>query len=140
MASDCQVCGKPAAGEGFVEGTKVPLCEKCSNYASSFAYYKEYQDFVNERKFAQKPSYSTPSFGTPKPRPVKGGVLVEDFGKRIMQGRNKINISRKDLANKIFIQERELDGFEQQKFKPTDVIIKKLEIALGIVLTEVEED
>src|SRR3989344_6797903 len=106
---ECQVCGKPAAGEGFVEGTKVPLCESCSAYASNFAFYKEYQYFLNERKFS-KPSYSQ----KPLPqKPVsKDGELAEDFGKRIMKARERQSLSRKDLARKILIQEKELEGFE----------------------------
>ncbi|MEM4255139.1 MAG: hypothetical protein QXR53_02300 [Candidatus Norongarragalinales archaeon] len=128
MRVDCQVCGKPAAGLGFVEGARVPLCETCSAYSSGFEVFKNYSPPKHAKVFSQvlKPSLS------------KSGEkeLAEDYGKRIMQAREKLSLSRKDLARKLFIQEKELEGFEHQKFKPGEATIKKLEFALGISLLE----
>lgn len=133
MALDCQVCGKPAAGEGFVEGAKVPLCETCSEYSSDFSVYKSYSP--PKKIIRAFPSYSQPKPAQPA---AKAGEmqLVEDYGKKIMQGRAKKGLSRKDLAHKLLIQEKELEGFEQQKYKPGEATIKKLEFALGISLLE----
>jgi putative transcription factor len=139
---ECHVCGKPAAGEGIVEGVRVSLCEICSSYASSFAFHPEYQDFVQKKKFEKTPSYASQSqkiFHLSSPKPKVEGELAENYGKRIMQARDKKGLSRKELAQKIFIQEKELEGFEQQKFKPNETTVKKLEFALGITLTEAVE-
>ncbi len=126
MALDCQVCGKPAAGEGIVEGARVPLCENCSAYSSGFSVYKTYQ--------IPKAMQSQQAF-KPKAKPGER-ELVEGYGRKIMQAREKLMLSRKELAKKILIQEKELEGFEQQKYKPGETIVKKLEFALGISLLE----
>ena len=134
MSADCQVCGKPAAGEGTVEGANVPLCEDCSSYASNFSFYREFLDSVRDKQFSKRPPQLSP-----KPSGGKGFgefELVEDYGKKIMQAREKQGLNRKTLARKIMIQEKELEGFEQQKYKPNERIVKKLEFALGISLTE----
>ena len=143
MFAECQVCGKPAAGEGTVEGTKVPLCERDSAYSSNFAYSKEFEDFIRDKDKAKaKPSYSAPP-GMQKPavrvQASGEGELAEDYGKKIMQARSKLGMSRKDLAHKLMIQEKELEGFEQHKYKPSEAIVKKLEFALGISLMETSE-
>ena len=146
MEADCQVCGRPAAGEGTVEGAKVPLCETCSAYSSNFSLYQEYRDFIaeKERKLSKPHGYSQPSAPAqqkqaPAAKPKGEGELLEDYGKKIMQARERQKLSRKELARKILIQEKELEGFEQQKYKPSQVAIKKLEFALGISLTEQQE-
>ncbi|HLD62924.1 MAG TPA: multiprotein-bridging factor 1 family protein [Candidatus Norongarragalinales archaeon] len=130
MGLDCQVCGKPAAGEGFVEGARVALCEVCSEYSSGFQVFKTY--------VPPKPKYSLPPAVRPAvSRKPQGELqLAEDYGKRIMQAREKQGLSRKDLAKKLLVQEKELEGFEQQKYKPGEATIKKLEFALGISLLE----
>ena len=142
MGAECQVCGKPAAGEGTVEGARVPLCEVCSNYAGNFSFYRGFVEEMQKAKAAKmKPSYASPAPAKPqvsKPKANEKGELLEDYGKRIMQARDRQGFSRKDLARKLLIQEKQLEGFEQQKFKPDQSTIKKLEFALGIKLTELE--
>lgn len=120
---DCHVCGKTAAGQGAVEGTRVPLCEKCSVYSSNFAYYAQIAP-------AKQHASLVKGFRSSE------AELSEDYGKRIMQAREKLGLSRKELARKILIQEKELEGFEQQKYKPGEATVKKLEFALGIRLFE----
>ena len=139
---ECHGCGKQAAGEGLVEGVMVSLCETCSSYASSFAFHPEYQALMQKKKFEKTPSYSSgpqKSFIPPAPKKKIEGELAENFGKKIMQARDKKGLSRKELAQKLFIQEKELEGFEQQKFRPNENVVKKLEFALGITLTEAVE-
>jgi len=127
---DCQVCGKPAVGEGFVEGARVALCEVCSEYSRGFQVFKTY--------VPPKPKYSPlQAAGPAVARKPQGELrLVEDYGQKIMQARGKQGLSRKDFAKKLLVQEKEVEGFEQQKFKPGEAMVKKLEFALGISLLE----
>ena len=153
MEAECQVCGRPAAGEGTVEGARVPLCETCSAYSSNFSFSREYEDFMLEKeRKTSKPKYygststsaSTPGSASKQSapaakKPAGEGELLEDYGKKIMQARERQKLSRKELARKLLIQEKELEGFEQQKYKPSQAAIKKLEFALGISLIESQE-
>ncbi len=137
MSVECQVCGRPAVGEGKVEGTKVPLCENCSAYSGEFTVYKNAFPAPKPKSFQYSSYSSGQARQQPAPRAAQGEMeLAEDFGKRIMQARGRQGLSRKDLAKKMLIQEKELEGFEQQKFKPGEAIVKKLEFALGIKLRE----
>ena len=137
MALECQVCGKPAAGEGTVEGTRVPLCDRDSAYSGNFSFFKDFVETMQAKAEKARPSYSLPLQHAPaKPKSEDSGELAEDYAKRIMQARSKLGLSRKELAQKIFIQEKELEGFEQSKYKPSGTIVKKLEFALGVKLTE----
>lgn len=142
MVLDCQVCGKVAIGEGSVEGAKVPVCERCARFASDFVMFKIPAAPSKPKAYAlQSSSKGMASSQAARPSAGSAGSggemeLAEDYGKRMMQAREKLGLTRKDLAKKLFIQEKELDGFEHQKFKPNEGLVKKLEFALGVSLRE----
>ena len=65
-------------------------------------------------------------------------MLADDFGKIIHDARLSKNLSRLQLAEKVFIRENELAGFEENRLKPVESVAKKIEYALGVKLLSEE--
>ena len=61
---------------------------------------------------------------------------MEEYGATISRSREKIGLSRKELAESLFIRETLLMRIETEKVRPNDEIIKKLEKTLEIDLME----
>ncbi|MFH0834933.1 MAG: multiprotein-bridging factor 1 family protein [Candidatus Micrarchaeota archaeon] len=121
---ECQTCGKNAAGEGLVEGARVPLCERCAGYADDFSYYAP-------PKTAKKKPNELPA------KAVRVSMeIADDYGKIIARARDARGMTRKELAAKLFIHENELASFEESRIKPSETLAKKLEFALGVKLFE----
>ncbi len=134
--ADCQICGKPAVGEGKVEGARVPVCRRCAGYAVGFVLFKPVPSLQKARPGPALQSSSLVLPSAPA-RPSSGEMeLVEDFGRKMMQAREKQGLTRKELARKMLLQEKELEGFEQEKFKPGEGVVRKLEFVLGVSLRE----
>ncbi|MDP2717911.1 MAG: multiprotein-bridging factor 1 family protein [Candidatus Micrarchaeota archaeon] len=122
---DCQICGREAVGEGFVEGAKVPLCGRCMDHATRFDVYDAY-----------KP---------PKPvkqaqRPETVEHYVEDWNGKLKSAREAKDFQRGELGNKVFISETDIKAFEDGRRKPTPAQLEKLERLLGVslVVSEIE--
>lgn len=66
--------------------------------------------------------------------------LVDNFGKIIKNSREKMNISRKELAKKIKIKENILRRIESENLIPEKELAKKIEKELGIkILQKIDE-
>jgi len=120
---ECQTCGRNAAGEGVVEGARVPLCERCSGYADDFSYYAP-------------PTVKKKPNALPAKAICVSREIVDDYGKVIARARDSRGMTRKELAAKLFIHESELASFEESRIKPSETLAKKIEFALGIKLFE----
>lgn len=120
----CQICGKEAVGEGFVEGAKVPLCNLCLDFASKFDVYDEYKPPVAEKKFA------------PKPQVVER--FVDDWTQKIKSAREKKGWDRSELGKRLFISETDIKAFEDGRRKPEPSQREKIERELGVSLIESE--
>lgn len=64
--------------------------------------------------------------------------IVEDFGGVIVRAREKLGLSRQQLANQLFVMENVLERIEHGHLVPDLKTAQKLERALGIKLV-VEE-
>jgi len=136
MVEECYTCGKPSVGIGIVEGTRVALCERCAQYARNFAFYRrEAPKKSAEAQTAFKPS---PMRREKKARGKEIDFVV-GFGKILLQAREKIGLSRKQLGEKLFIREQEIAAFEEGRLKPVETIARKLERFLGVKILEEEE-
>jgi len=65
--------------------------------------------------------------------------LVEDYYKRIQQGRNKLGWNQEQLGQKINERKSVISQLENHSMKPDDKLVRKLEKALSIKLMEVIE-
>lgn len=114
----CQVCGKQAVGEGYVEGARVPLCPNCVQYGSRFQVYDEYK----------------PRAPAPRPRLQDDVHFIDDAGAAIKSAREAKGWDRAQLGKRLFISETDIRAFEENRRKPTPAQVEKLEHELGITL------
>ena len=116
LAEYCQVCGKPASTEAFLEGARVWLCAKCLRFGKTVA--------VRPRM--------------PQARLGSSGEMeeIENPGEAVKRAREARRISVGDLAKKIFVNEKELMKIERGELVPSEGVARKLERELGIKLLE----
>ncbi len=127
----CEICGREIT-RGFLielEGAKLIACDRCASRGTIIR--RVYADRP-ERKRPQKHEENTEK---------KELVLVENYGKKIREAREKAGISREELAKKLHIREGYLHKIEEEELTPTDDVAKKLEKMLKIKLyKELNED
>ncbi|MCX8163434.1 MAG: multiprotein bridging factor aMBF1 [Candidatus Micrarchaeota archaeon] len=123
---ECESCGKKIENNQFylvlIEGAKLNVCKECSSLG----------------KILQRPIFST---DTKNKKPISSSTLsepeyelVEDFGKKISQARQKLGISLAVLAERLAQKESYLERIEKEKTIPPLSLVKKLEYELGVKL------
>lgn len=118
MAETCQVCGKQAVGEGYVEGARVPLCPTCVQYGERFSPYQQFQ----------------PKPAAPRAHLREDDHFIENAGLAIKSAREAKGWDRAQLGKRLFISETDIRAFEEDRRKPTPAQVEKLEHELGIKL------
>ncbi|MEM5803430.1 MAG: multiprotein bridging factor aMBF1 [Candidatus Aenigmatarchaeota archaeon] len=120
---ECNICGKDEDEliKIKVEDAIIDVCKNCSSFGQ----------VIIEKK---------------KEIPIKEEIeeeeyeLVDNFGKIIKNSREKMNISRKELAKKIKIKENILRRIESENLIPEKELAKKIEKELGIkILQKIDE-
>jgi putative transcription factor len=117
---ECEICGAEEAGFFIlIEGAKLHVCSNCAKHGKVLS--------------------------APAPMPqrrlsvIRGETerdIVADFGRRIREARDKMNIERKVLAELVNEKESFLDRIEAERTIPNETLALKLEKALGIKLFE----
>ena len=114
---ECDICGRPAIGEAFVEGARVRVCSQCARHG---------------RMIAQPTP--TPS-KTLAPKPLAPELeLVEDYGKTIRKAREARGLSLEQLGQQLGIRAQEIQHMEEGKLRPPEKDCRKLEAFLKIKL------
>lgn len=140
---DCEICGKTVEKTTTIDidGTQFDVCADCVSLGKkielpeeSFIERKNFQ----RKEFKQKPQSFSPSrpqnyFSPPS---LIASTLIEGYGKKIMQARQRKNLTLKELALKIYEKESVVQRIEAEKFKPSDKVIIKLQKELETKLTE----
>jgi len=140
----------------LIDDTQFDVCENCSSlgkklevedsreetFEKSFSKNKS-SDFSerfdrNRMDFSEKrfPSKTPPNFPQQK---LEASTLIEEFGKKIMQARQRKGLKLEELAKNIFEKESVIQRIEAEKFTPSEKMIKKLEKELEINLREEKE-
>ncbi|MBI5226913.1 TIGR00270 family protein [Candidatus Micrarchaeota archaeon] len=114
----CQICGKEAVGEGYVEGAKVPLCHTCAQYGNRLQLYQQFQ----------------PPKPAPKVHLKDEQHFIENAGSTIKSARELKGWDRTQLGKRLFISETDIRAFEDDRRFPTPAQVEKLEHELGIKL------
>jgi putative transcription factor len=121
--SYCELCGCQITGEVIpitVENVVMKVCRPCSKHG---------KPYVAEQKKKIKPkeifTYSLPS-------------VREDYSRIIKEGRERLGLTESELGSKISEDGSVIKLLEQSKFKPGEVLAKKLEVLLGISLFKEE--
>ena len=145
MFDECDICGRETQVNRYrIEGAEVVACASCgrhgtlieephrpsvknSTYKGSYPPLNTGKSFTPKRKSPPQRKFSN----------QKGDkVLIEHYGRAITAARDKMGITRQELAKSLFIRETLLTKIEAENIRPSDEVIKKIEKALNIVLFE----
>jgi len=137
---ECEICGMDRYTRPVEkEGAKLYLCSDCGGYARpNFTKpgFKPNTGYRNRPSFNNRPYSGPPRDDRPRFDPNLVKDLVEDYGVKIGQARQKANLKIEELARELFISASYLQKIEGGKFKPDNMTAKKLEKRLNIVLFE----
>ncbi|MFH1106420.1 MAG: multiprotein bridging factor aMBF1 [Candidatus Micrarchaeota archaeon] len=132
MVDECHVCGRPASGRGVVEGVTVWLCRSCMSLGMPVS---GPQTTGTASNFQPAKAFAKPAYTAPRPQlKPKEHSIVEDYAAAITHAREKLGLTRKQLANQLFIMENVLERIEHGHLTPDLKTAQKLEKALGIRL------
>lgn len=144
MSDVCDLCGNRAFLKKYrIEGAEVLACAQCGKFGTPI-------ETPPPRRRA-RPTGSLGQTTTPRSdggpsrsggqRPPSRRVneelrLMDGYGEAIAKARQKLGLSRKELAENLFIRETLLLRIESEKVRPKDELVKKVEKALDISLME----
>lgn len=146
MAYDeCDICGRETQVFRYrIEGAEVIACANCgkhgiliedktSSSSKNQTFKGAYPNLKSEKSVSPKPKEQPQqSFSGQKGEKV----LIEHYGRVITAAREKMGITRQELAKSLFIRETLLTKIEAENIRPADEVLKKIEKALNIVLFE----
>jgi len=131
----CEVCGRRIMGppyKAMIEGAKMLVCNECSKLGSIYWEAKTEPRLKKISKRLPQPVIA------PRKQPsitVEESVeLVDDFGVKVRQAREKLGMSHEDLGKKISEKVSVLRKIESRKMTPDNLLIEKLQHALKISL------
>lgn len=110
-----------------MEDTILEVCEKCLRYGEAIA--EPVQISVTRKKQIM-----------PLPSVEEENVIVDNYGKLIIEARKKKNLTREEFAKKIKERESVIRRVEREEMEPNDVLTEKLERFLEIKLKKPYEE
>lgn len=124
---ECTLCGRNVNKLFLteVEGSKIEVCELCGKFGSVIEEVRPKLEKIIKKEI--------PKLEEPEE------ILKSNYGKLIMQVRQKMGLERKDFASKINEKESIIKRVESQQMTPDEKLQKKIENFLDIKLTEVYE-
>ncbi|MFQ6119020.1 MAG: multiprotein bridging factor aMBF1 [Methanosarcinales archaeon] len=130
----CELCGKEIKGKAHyvkIEGSELNVCDRCVQYGQEID------------KWAPVSRKVTPTKRMIKTRKQKRDIfdkitdeIVSDYNIIIREAREKHGLTQDELALKIKEKASLIKKIERGEIIPEDSVIKKLERALDIKLTE----
>ena len=125
----CDLCGKDGPlFHMLTEGTEFDVCKGCAKFG---------------KVVARPRPVSVPSMAKPIPKLPTHEVLeiiVEDYGMRIKQKREKLGLTQEDLARKLAEKASVLQKIESGHQEPSIALAQKIALALGITLIVQHEE
>ena len=131
----CEVCGRKIIGppyKAMIEGAKMLVCAECSKLGSV---YWEAKTEPRMKKVSKR--LPQPMIAPRKQPPIiveESVELIDDFGAKVRQSREKLGMSHEDLGKKISEKVSVLRKIESGKMTPNNLLIEKLQHALKIKL------
>ena len=135
----CEMCGKevPQTKTVIVEGSRLNVCPNCSRFGEDYRASQsgasisssviEQRLEKREKRMKTKDIYSGSS----------STELIDDYGSVIREAREAKGMDLEQFAASILEKKGTLSKVEAGALVPDDKLIKKIEKALGIKLTEV---
>ncbi|MCD1293591.1 TIGR00270 family protein [Methanocella sp. CWC-04] len=140
----CEICGAQISGRShriLVDRAELEVCEKCKSFG------KEVERRVPPTSLRRGATAPSESSTQPITRRARRDIfdkmkdeLVEDYPDVIKDARESRHMSQEELASKIQEKVNIIRKLERGELMPEDALIKKLEAALDIKLTEGVED
>ena len=131
----CEVCGRRIMGKPFkavIEGAKMLVCNECVKLGSI---YWEEKTEPRLKKIARRlPTPILPTRKQPTIKVEESIDLVEDYGSKMRQAREKLGLSHEDLGRKISEKVSVLRKIESGKMTPDQKLAEKLQHALRVRL------
>ncbi len=147
----CEMCGAPIQGEPylvFIEGARLYVCAKCAKKADSVI------SRPSQRVSAGFPSAPVPpARKLPEPHPIRKPqgrlaapvttplvqqpqetVLVQGYGQVVKRKREEMGLTLAQLGRRINEKESVLRRLEEERFRPPEYLVLKLEKELGVSL------
>jgi putative transcription factor len=116
----------------MIEGAKMLVCAECSKLGSV---YWEAKTEPRMKKVSKR--LPQPMIAPRKQPPIiveESVELIDDFGAKVRQSREKLGMSHEDLGKKISEKVSVLRKIESRKMTPNNLLIEKLQHALKIKL------
>jgi putative transcription factor len=138
----CELCGKEAGATrpAFIEGTKLHVCQNCMKFG------EEYKAQGGKQAAAPAPSASVIEERLQRrekrmqTKDVYAGTatveLIEDYGKAIREARTAAGMDIEQFAASIYEKKGTLAKIEANDLIPDEKLMRKIERALNIKLTE----
>jgi len=130
----CEICGAEIAGlpqRIVIDGSALEVCKGCARFGKP------------EDKWSPVPKKMVPverAFTVRRPRPrdhFRDLVeLVPEFGHKIREARESLNLTPEELGARIKEKAALLKKIEREEISPEDEVRKKLEKELNIKLTD----
>lgn len=141
----CELCGKElrSTRQVRIEGTVMAVCADCVRFGQPLAPTPPTPPRLpKEQAAARIASRLEIRAKRATPKDVIGELeqttetLVEDFGSRIRIARTRKGWTQQELGQRTGERWSIINKLETGDFRPNDVLIRKLERALGITLRE----
>ena len=130
----CEICGAEIAGlpqRIVIDGSALEVCKGCARFGKP------------EDKWSPVPKKMVPverAFTVRRPRPRDHfrdlAELVPEFGHKIREARESLNLTPEELGARIKEKAALLKKIEREEISPEDEVRKKLEKELNIKLTD----
>jgi len=127
----CELCGKETQHPRrvMIEGSEMQVCSACAGYGTP----------VEEKKQASPVTAKTrrvEPYSGKDPFADMDTELIEGWGKKIMQARQRQDMSREQLGSLIEEKTSTVAKIENEELRPSDETAKRIERALDISLFE----
>lgn len=131
----CEMCGREAPlRTATVEGTRMMVCPSCVKFGVEVAGHET--EVTGRSRITQALDDRA---ARAKPRDIfaaSSQELVEDFGKRIREGRQRKGLTQEELARKLNERQSVLSKVEAGTQRPGEDLARQLQRELGITLFE----
>ncbi|MBS7632571.1 TIGR00270 family protein [Candidatus Bathyarchaeota archaeon] len=132
----CEVCGRKIFGQPqrvLIEEAKLTVCYECSKHGK-IIHEEPKPKTVAPRLSGKRQPLSIPARSQPEIKIDTSIELVENYGEKIRQAREKLNLSHEDLGKKLNEKVSLLRKIETGKMKPNNTLVSRLEHVLKVKL------